>query len=137
MGGGSSDAASSLLALNRLWKLNLPLSALAKIGLQLGADVPFFLGGHNAWVEGVGERLTPLELPAGALRGRQTGRRPGHRAIFADPALKRNTDAAIISGFAANPYGFGHNDLQPSRKGSVPTSPRPLNGWVRKGWPAG
>ena len=50
MGGGSSDAASTLLALNRLWKLQLPLSALTRLGLALGADVPFFLGGHNAWV---------------------------------------------------------------------------------------
>ncbi len=63
MGGGSSDAASSLLALNRLWKLNLPLSQLAKMGIQLGADVPFFLGGDNAWVEGIGDSLAPLELP--------------------------------------------------------------------------
>jgi 4-diphosphocytidyl-2-C-methyl-D-erythritol kinase len=54
MGGGSSDAASTLLALNRLWGLNYSLERLSQIGLQLGADVPFFLGGHNAWVEGVG-----------------------------------------------------------------------------------
>jgi len=56
MGGGSSDAASTLLALNRLWKLNLSLEKLIKIGLQLGADVPFFLNGRNAWVEGIGEK---------------------------------------------------------------------------------
>jgi 4-diphosphocytidyl-2-C-methyl-D-erythritol kinase len=56
MGGGSSDAASCLLALNRLWALNLPLSRLAHIGLALGADVPFFLRGRNAWVEGIGEQ---------------------------------------------------------------------------------
>jgi 4-diphosphocytidyl-2-C-methyl-D-erythritol kinase len=55
MGGGSSDAATTLLALNRLWKLNLPAPQLEAIGLTLGADVPFFLRGHNAWVEGIGE----------------------------------------------------------------------------------
>jgi 4-diphosphocytidyl-2C-methyl-D-erythritol kinase len=64
MGGGSSDAATCLLALNRLWGLKLKLPALEKLGLQLGADVPFFLRGHNAWVEGVGEKITPIELPA-------------------------------------------------------------------------
>ena len=57
MGGGSSDAASTLLALNRLWGLNWRLSQLLSLGLKLGADVPFFLAGHNAWVEGVGEKL--------------------------------------------------------------------------------
>ena len=63
MGGGRSDAATSLLALNRLWGLNWPLARLAQIGLALGADVPFFLGGRNAWVEGIGEQLTPIALP--------------------------------------------------------------------------
>ena len=63
MGGGSSDAASTLLALNRLWNLRLTLPELAQIGLQLGADVPFFIAGHNAWVEGIGEKITSIELP--------------------------------------------------------------------------
>src|SRR6476659_8973061 len=63
MGGGSSDAASCLLALNRLWGLNYPLARLAQIGLALGADVPFFIAGRNAWVEGVGEHLAPIVLP--------------------------------------------------------------------------
>ncbi|RYF38773.1 MAG: 4-(cytidine 5'-diphospho)-2-C-methyl-D-erythritol kinase, partial [Comamonadaceae bacterium] len=61
MGGGSSDAATTLLALNRLWGLRLPRCALEEIGLTLGADVPFFLRGRNAWVEGIGETITPLE----------------------------------------------------------------------------
>lgn len=113
MGGGSSDAATCLLALNRLWNLNYPLSKLAQIGLGLGADVPFFLGGRNAWVEGVGERLTPVELPRARFavvkppQGLETAR------IFQDSQLKRSSEAAIISGFAANPYAFGENDLQP------------------------
>ncbi len=117
MGGGSSDAASCLLALNRLWGLNWPREQLAALALPLGADVPFFLFGRNAWAEGVGERLTPLTLPAGRFvvvkppAGLETAR------IFSDPALERNTEAATISGFAANPWGalggFGRNDLQP------------------------
>lgn len=112
MGGGSSDAASCLLALNRLWNLDLSLPQLEQIGLALGADVPFFLRGRNAWVEGIGEHITPIALPAARFavvkppQGLETGR------IFQDPGLKRDTDAAIISGFAANPLQFGRNDLQ-------------------------
>ncbi|MBF0189342.1 MAG: 4-(cytidine 5'-diphospho)-2-C-methyl-D-erythritol kinase [Magnetococcales bacterium] len=63
LGGGSSDVATILLALNRLWKLNLPLKELIPLGVRLGADVPIFLGGTAAWAEGVGERLTPLRNP--------------------------------------------------------------------------
>jgi len=112
MGGGSSDAASTLLALNRLWKIDYSLEKLKQIGLGLGADVPFFLGGHNAWVEGVGEKMTPVILPAGRflvvkpVEGLET------RHIFSDSSLKRDSETAIISGFAANPFGFGRNDLQ-------------------------
>lgn len=113
MGGGSSDAASCLLALNRLWGLKLSTGQLAQLGLKLGADVPFFLHGHNAWVEGIGESITPVELPPGHFlvikppAGLETAK------IFADPQLKRDTNHATISVFAADPYGFGHNDLQP------------------------
>jgi len=113
MGGGSSDAASCLLALNRLWGLGLSRPALEAIGLRLGADVPFFLRGRNAWVEGVGERITPVSLPPARFvvlkpdAGLETAR------IFSDPALRRDTPPAIISGFAACPYDFGSNDLQP------------------------
>jgi 4-diphosphocytidyl-2-C-methyl-D-erythritol kinase len=62
LGGGSSDAASTLLALNRLWGLHWSRERLLALALRLGADVPFFVGGRNAWVEGIGERLTPIEL---------------------------------------------------------------------------
>ena len=112
MGGGSSDAASCLLALNRLWRLGLSVADLARIGLTLGADVPFFLGGRNAWVEGIGEKITPLRLASARYlvvkppQGLQTGR------IFAHPELRIGTKTATISGFAVNPRGFGCNDLQ-------------------------
>jgi len=112
MGGGSSDAASCLLALNRLWELKLTLEQLSRIGLGLGADVPFFLGGRNAWVEGIGEKITPLCLPSARYLvakppdGLQTA------LIFGHPALKTDTIAATISGFAADFRSFGGNDLQ-------------------------
>ena len=120
MGGGSSDAASTLLALNRLWQLHLPLARLEQLGLQLGADVPFFLRGRNAWVEGVGEQITPIGLPSARFCvlkppvGIETAR------IFRDPQLERSTKPATIAVFAADPYGFGHNDLQPVAKRLCP-----------------
>lgn len=129
MGGGSSDAASCLLALNRLWQLNLPLARLCEIGLKLGADVPFFLHGRNAWVEGIGEKITPITLPRGRFVVAKPPQGLDTASIFSAPDLKRDTKTAIISGFAANPKGtpgenppggffenplrFGRNDLQP------------------------
>ena len=112
MGGGSSDAASTLLALNRLWKLDLTLKQLNQIGLQLGADVPFFLAGHNAWVEGIGEIITPVKLPPGRFLVVKPADGLETKLIFSDPSLKRDSETAIISGFAADAFGFGRNDLQ-------------------------
>ena len=112
LGGGSSDAASVLIGLNRLWDLNLSQSELMSLGLELGADVPFFLRGRNAWVEGIGEKITPIDLPAAHFwvikppTGLETSQ------IFAHPDLKRDTNTATISVFAAQTYDFGHNDLQ-------------------------
>lgn len=121
MGGGSSDAASTLLALNRLWGLHWPLSRLMPLGLSLGADVPFFLGGHNAFVEGIGERLTPLPVPRAWLAVLKPAASIETRAIFTSPKLVRDTEAVILSGFLADTAGnvarvlegFGRNDLQP------------------------
>ena len=121
MGGGSSDAATCLMALNRLWNLRLSGAMLAEIGVRLGADVPFFLMGGHAWAEGIGEKLALLDLPPARFvvvkpaEGLETAR------IFAATHLKRDTPAAIISGFAANPYGFGINDLQAAACGLCPT----------------
>ncbi|MBG9389560.1 4-(cytidine 5'-diphospho)-2-C-methyl-D-erythritol kinase [Caenimonas aquaedulcis] len=120
MGGGSSDAASCLLALNRLWGAGLSLPALATIGLTLGADVPFFLGGYNAWVEGIGESLTPVRLPPGRFAVVKPPQGLPTAGIFGHPRLTRDSEPAIISGFAANPgpdawndiWKFGRNDLQ-------------------------
>ncbi|MDM0043312.1 4-(cytidine 5'-diphospho)-2-C-methyl-D-erythritol kinase [Variovorax dokdonensis] len=120
MGGGSSDAATCLLALNRLWDLNLPLSRLEAIGLTLGADVPFFLHGQNAWVEGIGEKITPVQLPQTQVVVVRPNQGIDTRSIFVADDLERNTTRATISGFAAcckqdehELFDFGRNDLQP------------------------
>ena len=117
MGGGSSDAATCLLALNRLWGLRLPLSKLEQIGLTLGADVAFFLRGRTAWVEGIGEQITPIEVPPACFAVVKPPEGLETRLIFAAPTLERATPTAIISGFAAmhatEVFNFGHNDLQP------------------------
>lgn len=125
LGGGSSDAATTLLALNRLWNLNLRRDALARIGLTLGADVPFFIGGRHAWVEGIGERLTPIKLPRGHLVLVKPAGGASTPQIFASQALKRDTKTATIQGFAANGnlesmMAFGHNDLEPVARALCP-----------------
>lgn len=120
MGGGSSDAATTLLALNRLWGLNRPLADLLAIGLKLGADVPFFLGGRHAFVEGIGERLTPLELPPMRLAVLKPAAAVDTKDAFGDPQLVRDTDPVILSGFPQEKAvtvqqvvdGFGRNDLE-------------------------
>ena len=112
LGGGSSDAASTLLALNRLWGLNWPLSRLLPLGQQLGADVPFFLGGRNAWVQGIGEQLHPIELPPARFVVLKPQQGLSTAMIFQDPALVRDSQPATMLDFAAQPYAFGRNDLQ-------------------------
>lgn len=135
LGGGSSDAATCLLALNRLWGLDLPLSALTQIGLSLGADVPFFLGGRNAWVEGIGEQITPVDLPAARFAVLKAPPGLETRLIFAAPDLQRATPPAILSGFAAHRetevFGFGHNDLQPVAERLCPAVTDAI-AWLRK-----
>lgn len=133
MGGGSSDAASALLALNRLWKLNLPLSTLMMLGANLGADVPFFLGGHHAWVEGIGEQLTPVVLPNAQFLVVKPAAGLSTQAIFSDAKLKRDSETAIISGFAASPFGFGRNDLQSVAQKLCPDVTMALNWLSSKG----
>jgi 4-diphosphocytidyl-2-C-methyl-D-erythritol kinase len=118
LGGGSSDAASTLLALNRLWNLNWPRARLLPLALALGADVPFFVGGRNAIVEGIGERLTPAPVPPQWLAVVKPAAGIETRVIFASPRLVRNSEPAILESFAANSHqsvvqpGFGRNDLQ-------------------------
>lgn len=129
MGGGSSDAASCLLALNRLWSLGLKLPQLERIGLALGADVPFFLRGRNAWVEGIGEQITPITLPKARFVVVKPARGLATADIFRHPALKRDHDSATISGFAAHPWGFGCNALEPVARELCPDVEQALD-WL-------
>jgi len=122
LGGGSSDAATTLLALNRLWGLHWPRERLLALAARLGADVPFFVGGRNAFVEGIGERLTPIEVPRQWFAVVKPAAGAATAEIFTHPQLRRDTPAAILSGFLADaakpgfwrPSGeaWGHNDLQ-------------------------
>ena len=98
-GGGSSDAATVLVALNALWRLGLADDALAALGLQLGADVPVFVRGHNAWAEGVGEQLSPIDLPAAWYVLASPGVHASTAELFRDPDLTRNAAPATILDF--------------------------------------
>ena len=110
MGGGSSDAATVLLALNRLWGTGLSRAELMRIGLALGADVPFFLCAEPALARGVGERLTPVSLPTLWVAVIVPGVAVSTASIFAAPELTRNAASAKIDVFSE---GYGRNDLQP------------------------
>ena len=100
-GGGSSDAATVLLALNRLWGLDWDSDRLAALGLALGADVPVFVRGHNAWAEGVGERLLPVELPPAWYLLFDPGIHVATRELFQAPELTRDSAPATISDFVS------------------------------------
>ena len=110
LGGGSSDCATTLAVLNRLWKIHLPGEKLAELALSLGADVPFFLFGGNAFAEGVGERLARLQLPSAWYVVLIPPVAVSTREIFAASQLTRNSQTIKISSFSA---GFGRNDLEP------------------------
>ncbi len=111
LGGGSSDAATCLVALNQLWDLNLTVDELAALGLELGADVPVFVRGRAAWAEGVGERLTPLYPPIAPDELNYLIIKPNvfvsTRDVFQDPELTRDTPRITIHGFLAS---GGSND---------------------------
>ncbi|HEX4857442.1 MAG TPA: 4-(cytidine 5'-diphospho)-2-C-methyl-D-erythritol kinase, partial [Usitatibacteraceae bacterium] len=111
LGGGSSDAATVLLALNALWNLDWPVSRLTKLGLALGADVPFFVQGCNAWVEGIGETLVPVELPPWWYVVLEPPVPVSTAGIFASPELTRNSIPLKIADFSANGLGSCRNDL--------------------------
>jgi 4-diphosphocytidyl-2-C-methyl-D-erythritol kinase len=126
LGGGSSDAASTLLALNRLWGLHWPRQRLLELALPLGADVPFFVNGRSAFVEGIGEKLTPIAVAPQWFAVVKPPTPIATAAIFSSPLLKRDSEAAIVADFLADTQlqqwlsgeapqggaGFGRNDLQ-------------------------
>jgi 4-diphosphocytidyl-2-C-methyl-D-erythritol kinase len=109
LGGGSSDAASVLLALNRLWNLDLPRTALMKIGLALGSDIPFFIFGEPAFASGVGEVLRPVTCPATWVAVIAPAVNVSTAAVFAATELTRDTPSAKMDVFSE---GYGRNDLQ-------------------------
>ena len=133
MGGGSSDAATTLLALNRLWGLNWPLSRLLPLGLSLGADVPFFLRGRNAWVQGIGEQIQPLFLPAARFAVLKPEQGLETALIFKDESLIRDSSPATMADFAARPYAFGRNDLQAVARRLCPQVDQSLEWFSRQG----
>ncbi len=127
LGGGSSNAATTLLALNRLWGLNWPRARLQAIGLALGADIPFFVSGQNAFVEGIGEQLTPLSVPSQWLAVVKPAQTLATADVFKHRALKRDSEAATLIDFLASAQlqnrlldGYGRNDLQPPAQDLCP-----------------
>lgn len=110
LGGGSSDAATVLLGLNQLWQCGLAVDELAQLGLRLGADVPVFVYGHAAWAEGVGEILTPIEMPARWYVVLHPQIHVPTAQLFADPLLTRDCPPIKLAAFHA---GQGKNVFQP------------------------
>jgi 4-diphosphocytidyl-2-C-methyl-D-erythritol kinase len=132
LGGGSSDAATTLLGLNRLWQLDLTRERLMEIGLALGADVPFFVFGRAAFVQGVGEKLTPVHVPRAALVLAHPGAGAGvaTAAAFSHPDLIRSTtpsDIALIN------WAYGENNIQEVSEQIQPLAQK-LSGDMRKSW---
>jgi 4-diphosphocytidyl-2-C-methyl-D-erythritol kinase len=110
LGGGSSDAATVLIALNHLWGTGLSRAALQTLGLRLGADVPVFIFGRNAFAEGVGEVLVPIDLPPAAYLVLVPPVSVPTAEIFNDPGLTRDTKPIKMAAFPTTPL---RNDLQP------------------------
>jgi 4-diphosphocytidyl-2-C-methyl-D-erythritol kinase len=131
LGGGSSDAATVLRVLNRLWNGGFDDEALGEIGLSLGADVPFFVQGVPAWAEGIGDRLTPIELPPAWYVVLAPPVSVPTRAIYAAPELTRNTEALKMEDFSAHLQDPRfHNDLEPVVTARFPAVREHLE-WLR------
>jgi 4-diphosphocytidyl-2-C-methyl-D-erythritol kinase len=132
LGGGSSDAASVLLGLNDLWGCGLPMDALAKLGLPLGADVPVFVRGSSAWGEGVGENLQSLELPPAWYVVIHPGVHVGTKDVFQSPELTRNSPVITIRAFFES---GGRNDCEPVVRARFPAVAEALD-WLGQFAPA-
>lgn len=134
LGGGSSDAATVLVGLNRLWGLDWPVERLAALGLELGADVPVFVRGRSAWADGVGERLSPVTLPPAWFAVICPDCAVSTAAVFADPELTRDSAETTIDGFLLS---GGRNDCEPVVRRRYPAVAAALD-WLggRTGAPA-
>jgi 4-diphosphocytidyl-2-C-methyl-D-erythritol kinase len=132
LGGGSSDAATTLLALNVLWGCRLGIEELACLGLPLGADVPVFIRGFSAWAEGVGERLTPLTLPDCWYVIIHPGVGVSTRDVFQSAELTRNSPLITIRAFFE---AGGRNDCEPVVRARVPEVAAALD-WLSRYAPA-
>jgi 4-diphosphocytidyl-2-C-methyl-D-erythritol kinase len=132
LGGGSSDAATTLLALNSLWECGLEIEELARLGLPLGADVPVFVRGFSAWAEGVGERLTPIELPERWYLIIHPGVGVSTADVFQSPELTRNSPLITIRAFFE---AGGRNDCEPVVRASCPEVAAALD-WLSRYAPA-
>jgi 4-diphosphocytidyl-2-C-methyl-D-erythritol kinase len=130
LGGGSSDAATTLLALNELWNCRLSLDELARLSVPLGADVPVFIQGSSAWAEGIGERLTPLHLPAAWYVVIYPGVGVGTREVFQSPELTRNSPLITIRAFFQS---GGRNDCEAAVRARVPEVAEALDWLAREG----
>ncbi len=126
LGGGSSDAATTLVALNRLWRIGWETERLAALGLQLGADVPVFVRGRAAWGEGIGEDLTPLDLPEPWYLLLIPPVKVSTAAIFSAADLTRDTPPITISDFLS---GRGRNDCEALVRRAYPEIDRALS-WL-------
>lgn len=133
LGGGSSDAATTLWALNCLWNLDLSPDTLAALGLQLGADVPVFVRGRAAWAEGVGEILTPLPLEEPWYLVLMPEVQVPTAAVFAAPDLTRDSDALTIDGFLSGDHGV--NVCEPVVRARYPRVGEALD-WLSRYAPA-
>ena len=126
LGGGSSNAATVLVALNALWQTRLDTSELARIGLALGADVPVFIAGQAAWAEGIGEQLTPIEVPMPHYLVISPGCQVPTAAVFRAPELTRNTPIRTIHGLS---LAECRNDCEPVTRRLFPEVGRVLD-WL-------
>jgi len=132
LGGGSTDAATALLALNHLWGCGLSADALAELGLPLGADVPVFVRGFSAWAEGVGERLAPVTLPERWYVIVRPGVSVSTREVFQSPELTRNSPIITIRAFFES---GGRNDCEPVVRAHWPEVAEALD-WLGRYAPA-
>lgn len=129
LGGGSSNAATALLGLDRLWELELPLERLAVLGLALGADVPVFVHGHAAWAEGVGERLTPVELDTPWFVVVHPGVTVATPAVFRAPQLTRDTPPITMARALQGGAPSWRNDCEPTVRALYPAVAEALD-WL-------